>query len=243
MGMIEIVSATKCNTEEFFQTALARSLGRLVQDSRIAYHVACSNAAGLPEIYNRRIQESAHDILVFVHDDVWIEDCFLADRVIDGLGTYQVIGLAGNTRLVDSHVAWHINGVESDSPQLSGSVAHGPTPFSRVYHYGDTPQACELLDGVFLAAWRSVLLEHNVSFDTRFSFHFYDLDFCRTARQNGLSLGTWPIAITHKSRGAFGSPEWIKALVAYKAKWPGALDDGITGETPRDAPAEGSDAR
>ena len=220
--MIEIVSATRCSAEEFLRTALARSLGRLVHDRRLAYHVACSNTAGLPEVYNRRIQESPHDILVFVHDDVWIEDYFLANRVIDGLGAYQVIGLAGNTRLVDSHVAWHLDEAEWDSPHLSGSVAHGTGPFGPVSSFGDTPQACELLDGVFLAVRRSVVLEHGVSFDTRFSFHFFDLDFCRTARQSGLSLGTWPIAITHESKGAFGSAQWKQALTVYKAKWPQA---------------------
>ena len=220
METIEVVSATRCATGEFLQTALGRSLGRLAHDPRLGCHIECANTAGLPEVYNRRIQESDRDILVFVHDDVWLEDYFLADRVIDGLRAYQVIGLAGNTRLVDSHVAWHLNATGRDSPHLSGSVAHGPGPFGQVSHFGDTPQACELLDGVFLAARRSVLLEHKVSFDRRFSFHFYDLDFCRTARQRGLSLGTWPISITHKSGGAFGSAQWREALAAYKAKWP-----------------------
>ena len=141
------------------QTALARSLGRLTHDRRLAFHVTLSNSTGLPEIYNRRIRESAHDILVFVHDDVWIDDYFLATRVIDGLGLYHVIGVAGNTRLVDSHVAWHLRKGEWDFPHLSGSVAHGAAPFGRISHYGDSPRECELLDGVLLAARRSVLQE------------------------------------------------------------------------------------
>ena len=59
-------------------------------------------------------------------------------------------------------------------------------------------------------------------FDERFDFHFYDLDFCRTARQAGLSIGTWPIAMTHQSKGAFGSDGWIDGLARYRAKWKGA---------------------
>jgi hypothetical protein len=31
---------------------------------------------------------------------------------------------------------------------------------------------------------------------------------------------TWPIAITHKSGGTFGSAQWMQALTVYKAKWP-----------------------
>jgi GT2 family glycosyltransferase len=219
-GKIEILSATRCNAQEFRQTALAQSLHRLSHDPRLVFHVAYSNSAGLSEIYNRRIQQSTNTILVFVHDDVWIEDYFLADRVIDGLNVYDVIGVAGNRRLIDSHVAWHLNNGVWDFPHLSGSVAHGTAPFGHIFRYGDSPQECELLDGVLLAARRSVLLENSLSFDTRFSFHFYDLDFCRTVRQRGLLVGTWPIAITHKSAGAFGSAQWTQALAVYKAKWP-----------------------
>jgi hypothetical protein len=219
-GKIEIVSATRCNAEEFTQTPLAQSFGRLARDPRLTFHVTFSNSAGLPEIYNRRIRESANDMLVFVHDDVWIDDYFLADRVIDGLELYHVIGVAGNTRLIDSHVAWHLKKGEWDLPHLSGSVAHGAGPFGQVSRYGESPRKCELLDGVLLAARRSVLREKGVSFDTRFSFHFYDLDFCRTVRQSGLSVGTWPIAITHRSGGTFGSAQWMQALTVYKAKWP-----------------------
>ena len=218
--MIEIVSATRGTAQEFSQTALVQSLKRLAHDRRLAFHVTLSNSLGLPEIYNRRIQESPHDILVFVHDDVWIDDYFLADRVMEGLVLYHVISVAGNTRLVDSHVAWHLNKGKADLPHLSGSVAHGPVPFGQVSHFGDCPRPCELLDGVLLAARRSVLLDKKLFFDTRFFFHFYDLDFCRTVGQSGLSIGTWPIAITHKSGGAFGSAEWTQELAVYKPKWP-----------------------
>jgi GT2 family glycosyltransferase len=65
------------------------------------------------------------------------------------------------------------------------------------------PAACEILDDVLLAIRKSVLMEHDLRFDMRFDFHFYDLDFCREARESGLTLGTWPIAITHQSGGAF----------------------------------------
>ena len=56
-------------------------------------------------------------------------------------------------------------------------------------------------------------------FDERFPFHFYDLDFCRSARANGLRLGTWPITLTHQSGGRFGIPEWRKAYADYLNKW------------------------
>nr|HPK32605.1 hypothetical protein [Ottowia sp.] len=80
--------------------------------------------------------------------------------------------------------------------------------------------------GVLLAARRDVLIEKKAFFDERFQFHFYDLDFCRTAKSSGLQPGTWPISITHQGRGNWNNPEWRSALQSYLSKWaahPGAL--------------------
>lgn len=102
---------------------------------------------------------------------------------------------------------------------VSGAVAHGKNPFGPVSYFGPAPAACDLLDGVFLAARAGRLCESGVRFDPRFRFHFYDLDFCRTARQAGLRVGTWPIAPVHQSEGGFDTPEWHAAYSDYLAKW------------------------
>ena len=75
------------------------------------------------------------------------------------------------------------------------------------------------LMALLLAARRDTLVARDVRFDERFLFFFYDLDFCRTARARGLKLGTWPLAVTHQSGGAFGSPGWKSAYQTYLAKW------------------------
>jgi len=59
-----------------------------------------------------------------------------------------------------------------------------------------------------------------VLFDPRFDFHFYDMDFCRTARKAGLRLGTWPICLTHQSGGNFASDAWKEKCRLYREKWP-----------------------
>jgi GT2 family glycosyltransferase len=63
------------------------------------------------------------------------------------------------------------------------------------------------------------LLEADVRFDERFTFHFYDLDFCKTASAAGLRLGTWPVAVTHASGGAFGGAAWQAAWERYRDKY------------------------
>ena len=222
--MIEIVSATRLPETEFWnKSALGLSLRRLKNDARLIAQPVFANTRGLPEIYNARIDAAdAQDLLVFVHDDVWIDDYFLAERVIEGLQAYDVIGVAGNRRRLPGQPAWAFVDAKftwDEKVQLSGAVAHGRNPFGAISFFGPAPADCELLDGVLLAARRSKLTAAGLRFDPRFEFHFYDMDFCRSARAKGLRLGTWPICITHQSGGAFGSEAWREKFDKYLAKW------------------------
>lgn len=223
--MIEIVSATRLSEGDFWQkAALGLSLKRLTEaGERLAVRVTYENKAGLPEIFNRRIQtDEGPDALVFMHDDVWIDDYFLVDRVLEGLRHYDVIGVAGNRRRRTNQPAWAFvdDAFTWDTAErLSGRVAHGEYPFGELSVFGEVPAACELLDGVFLAARRTSLKNSGVLFDERFDFHFYDMDFCRSARARGLRLGTWPICLTHQSGGGFNSPAWHEKLRLYREKW------------------------
>ena len=223
--MIEVISATRKTEAEFWKdAALGISFKRLTQDDpRLVARVTFQNRTGLAELFNARIRaDDSNDILVFIHDDVWIDDYFFADRILQGLATYDVIGVAGNRRRSINQPAWAFmdDKFTWDSKEyLSGRVAHGPYPFAPISVFGDVPAECELLDGIFLAARKSTLRNHGVAFDPRFDFHFYDLDFCRSARSKGLRLGTWPICLTHQSGGAFNSPAWLEKLRVYREKW------------------------
>jgi GT2 family glycosyltransferase len=219
--IIEIVSATRLGRTAFTDTPLGQSLRRIDRDARVVPAVSFDNSNGLSEIYSGRIESSRADILVFVHDDVWIEDFYFTDRVLEGLGTFDVIGVAGNSRRQPQQSAWaYAPGSDRlDLPYLHGAIAHGSGPLGKVGFFGPIVGSCELLDGVFLAAKREALIEHGVRFDTRFAFHFYDLDFCRTARSKGLALGTWPVSMTHRSSGRPFTPAWEQARDAYFAKW------------------------
>jgi GT2 family glycosyltransferase len=224
--MIEIASATRLPEGDFWnKSALGISLRRMGSDKRLVGRVSFSNRRGIPEIYNARISAGEDDgILVFVHDDVWIDDYFLADRVIEGLREYDVIGVAGNRRRVERQPAWAFPDtrfVWDDPANLSGSIAHGKTPFGRISSFGAVPADCELLDGVFLAARKAALRAKGVCFDPQFDFHFYDMDFCRSARHRGLRLGTWPICLTHQSEGGFDTEPWNEKYRAYLEKWGG----------------------
>jgi glycosyltransferase involved in cell wall biosynthesis len=221
---IEIICATRLSESDFRDnSALGISLRRLPDDGRLIARIAVSNSRGLPDIYNEQlIAADDQNIVAFMHDDVWIDDFFFAQRVMEGLQQYDVIGVVGNRRrvlqqpgwlFVDSKFTWDRN------ENLSGTIAHSEQAFGSISRFGDAPGACELMDGVFLAARKSTLVGKNCLFDPRFEFDFYDLDFCRTARQKNLNLGTWPICLTHQSAGHFGSGRWQKSLRVYLDKW------------------------
>jgi GT2 family glycosyltransferase len=222
--MIDVICATRSTAEEFWsKAALGLSLRRMSHDDRLRPRIYCENRRGLPQLYNERIQSpDAAPTLLFIHDDVWLDDHFLAEHLAAGLEAFDVLGVAGNRRRAPMQPSWAFPTTEfkwDDRANLSGIVSHGQGPFGVLSVFGRVPAECELLDGVMLAARRDTLRERQVGFDERFDFHFYDLDFCRSARAAGLRLSTWPIAITHQSEGGFGSNGWLENYKKYVAKW------------------------
>jgi predicted O-linked N-acetylglucosamine transferase (SPINDLY family) len=238
---VQIISATRYSEEDFWhKSALGLSLHRhLKQDSGITANVAFNNTQGLSTVFNQAIEQAdRRAILVFVHDDVWVDEANFVDTLIAGLASFDVIGVAGNKRRLPNQPAWLFTdtALTWDEPEyLSGTVWHGLHAFGEDKFYGEVPAACELLDGVFLAVRKSTLNAAQVRFDPQFDFHLYDIDFCRSAREAGLSLGTWAIKLTHQSKGAFGSPHWAQKCQLYFNKWESntpqqqALHDAMNG--------------
>ncbi|MFK7965626.1 MAG: hypothetical protein AB8C46_16820 [Burkholderiaceae bacterium] len=221
---LHVVSATRRSRESFWgQGALGLSLRRLAHDDRIVPWIAYENSQGLPDIYNQLLQPGIEQgAVVFIHDDVWLDDGFFVDRLFAGLEQFDVLGLAGNRRRVPRQPGWAFTNEAfewDDRSNLSGLVGHGEHAFGKLTHYGAAPAACELLDGIMLAANVQTLIDHDCRFDPTFKFHFYDLDFCRTARDRQLRLGTWPLSVTHQSGGAFGTEGWWHGYQNYLAKW------------------------
>lgn len=224
MSTIDLVCATRLTSDEFWgRAALGLSLRRMAHDTRLKPRVFFENRRGLPALYNERIAaEDAAPVLVFIHDDVWLDDYFFFEHVMAAVQAVDIIGVAGNKRRVPGQPSWAFPTTKfewDERVNLSGTVAHGPNPFGQLSFFGPVPASCELLDGVMLATRRDLLREKQVRFDEQFDFHFYDMDFCRSARAAGLWLATWPIALTHQSEGGFGSNAWVENYKKYLAKW------------------------
>jgi GT2 family glycosyltransferase len=229
---LRLVAATQLPEPLFWDaTYLGRSLRRIPESLRPQTLLAFGNTGkrvlGLSELFNRALDRTDADTnLLFVHDDVYLHDWFLGARLAEALERFDVVGLAGSTNPDLSQPSW---GLAFDASlnatgwqpnvQRSGAVNHFDYACPTVSLYGPTPQPCVLLDGVFLAVRTAAVKERGVRFDPRFAFHCYDIDFCRSAGDKGLRLGTWPIAITHDSGGAYGSDAFKRAARAYLDKW------------------------
>jgi GT2 family glycosyltransferase len=184
--------------------------------------IAFENTGPLAKVFNEALAEADEDdTILFTHDDIWFDDFFLIQRLEEALERFDVVGLAGNGVRVPKQWSWYSGarpGVWAWEA-LSGAVAHGGSFGGTVMRFGPTPATARLMDGLFLASKVQTLRKAGVRFDPRFAFHFYDLDFCRSCEKAGLHMGTWPIAVTHASAGAYGTPEWTAAYHAYLAKW------------------------
>ena len=229
-GPLVLVCATT-QTAAFFSraTLLGRCLESFPQATRPKLALAASNggsnARGLPEIYNQAIDSLPETaLMVFVHDDLYLHDWNLHAQLLLALERFDVVGLVGCLEAAPDQPGWAFRLNEQGEPQKlegipsSGSLNHFDPHRVQPDVYGPAPQACALLDGVLLAAHNHVLRRTGLRFDPQFRFHCYDTDFCRSAQQLGLRIGTWPLACTHASPGHF-SGSWTRDAHLFLKKW------------------------
>lgn len=220
---LRFVTATRGSLDEFkARSPLVQSLQRVSQTCELQLDVSANNRAPLAHTFNAAIDKAQTDeVLVFIHDDVWIDDWYISLRLQEALEVFDVVGVAGNTRRQAQQEGWLIqpDTREKDLSHVSGGVSHGTPTTGQIAMFGTSPQPARLLDGVMLAAKAAVLQKAGVQFDPLFAFHFYDTDFCRSCEAKGLRLGTWPLALTHQSAGAWQSEDWSHAFQLYLTKW------------------------
>lgn len=233
---VVLVCATQMPARHFQRgTLLGRSLQQFPKDLRPQLFLLAENrgarAVGLSEYYNRAIDEIDREAtVVFVHDDVFFHDWNLAFQLQQAMEHFDVVGVAGSWQVPHGQPGW-IHGldaggvpVRNGALKLSGSVNHFDASLVRPSYFGPTPMACDLLDGVLLAARLNRLRQAGLRFDPQFRFHCYDTDFCYSARGLGLGVGTWPIPVTHASAGCFDA-SWVQAARQLQVKL-GVATDG-----------------
>ncbi len=225
---IWVVTATPKKQNEFFSsTMLGKCLSLYKSQDYYQVKVAVENKESLSRVYNHFIEATRNDpaILLFVHDDLFINDYLWGQQLLNAVNQFDLVGVVGNTQRQKGQPSWcHVPGANNitqrdDINNLSGVIGYGNSGTPELIDFWGYPmQPVKLLDGCFLAAKSHIFHQHNIRFDERFQFHFYDVDLCRQFEAKSLSMGTWPISIVHKSKGNY-SEEYQQAYRQYLAKW------------------------
>ena len=184
--------------------------------------IVWDNTDGMPTVYNKKLEEyknSGAEYLVCVHDDVYIDDLKLYEKLEMAhtkLG-YNIIGLAGglNPRLKDPAL-WH---VMTDRNQQRGEVAHpaGNTNQTMTTAFGPTPSRVAIIDGLFMAVHLGTVCKTNWKFNDNYKFHHYDLASSIDANRAKLKIGVYPIHVIHSSPGLLSVHDkgWIKSNESF----------------------------
>lgn len=229
---VKLCAASRLSQAAFLETSwLGRSLRHFPKAKLPRLHLVVDNGGagrmGLPEAYNRTLDKCAdEDILVLCHDDVYLHDWLLVDRLQAAMARFDVVGVAGSETPDLSQPSWLMRfdaegrclGQQAEAGP-SGMAGHGDPALPIVSFYGESPAPCVLLDGLLLALDVGKVRASGVRFDPAFEFHCYDTDFCRSAHAAGLRLGTWPLYVTHQSEGDFSAPAFVSAARVYADKW------------------------
>ncbi len=175
------------------------------------------NKYSLSEIYNKGLQESKYEIVVFMHDDILIETTGVTkkiQRLFENNQEYGIIGLAGTDDLV-SGMWWE------KKDKMYGQVKHqhnGKT-WKNSYSdsFGDRLKDVITIDGLFMVAHKERL---KTGFNEEFKgFHFYDISFCVENVKQGVKIGvTTKIMVIHKSIGMVND-QWKENKLLFESKY------------------------
>lgn len=213
----EKVSVIVCSIDGAKYERVASAYWRLlegIEHELIAIHDARSLAEG----YNRGIQRSRGDILVFSHDDVDLVSPDFGPRLLNRIAAQDLIGVAGTSRA--SHAAWlgagwpHLHGQVGMPGSAGGFIV---TVFDA---QGPMTSGAQALDGALLACRRHVA--EKIGFDeaTFDGWHGYDFDFSFRAHLAGYRCAVCAdLLVVHASRGDYASPEWARYAERVAAKF------------------------
>jgi glycosyltransferase involved in cell wall biosynthesis len=192
---------------------------RLLQ-SKTYEIIRISDAKSMCEGYNRGIDQSTGDVLIFSHDDIEILNPNFADRLLKHLESFDLVGLAGTSRLCGN--LWSAAGPPYTFGQVTHRTPGGGYSVNFFGGHGAIHGNIQAVDGLMFAVNRRVI--QTVRFDESLDgFHFYDLDFSASVHAAGFRLGVANnIQSIHDSTGSYGA-EWEIRAEKFRQKWASKL--------------------
>lgn len=218
MSKLLIVICTQAKTDEEFQKLpIYPSLKKQYETNapHIDFYVFKDNNRGLSVCYNEILREPKHSgkTVLFVHDDVILDDLFLYEKLTGS--PYTITGLAGakSFNKQSGKLAWHLSAPPSD---YVGEVSH-VNQEGKIWTsvFGPTNSRALVVDGLFISC--KVNEMNGLEFDENFNFHFYDIAFCLKANEKKVKCGVLPIHVIHHGLGdSMLSADWEATSIKFK---------------------------
>jgi len=177
----------------------------------VEYNIYRNNREKLTVLYNRLLERAKNDntceMILMMHGDVSFDFVEFIKRYCQIKDKYDIIGFAG-TKKIDtgfSPLTW-FTGSLGFPEERYGRITHSDIMFSGESFFNMTkPNVLDTnvitIDGLFICINRKVI-DSGIRFDERFSFDFYDIDFCFNALLNyKLKIGVMVFPTKHKSVG------------------------------------------
>jgi hypothetical protein len=181
----------------------------------------------LSQVYNEIIEESNHDIVVLIHDDLEFDTNKWGDKLLKNFNKnpeYGILGLAGTKYFDESAMWWKV------PHTMYGIVNHKhqgkkwTSQYSR--NINDKIEDVVLVDGLFIAFDKRKIKS---KFDDDIEgFHFYDLGFCLPNFLNNVKIGViFNIRVTHLSIGQTNQ-QWENNRILFSEKYKNILPIDMT---------------
>ena len=221
MSTLHVVTCTRAKTiKEFEERPLSKGLQVLADSHQVDFHIFRDNTKGLPERYNEILRDPkyAKKMVLFVHDDVELQDLFLVEKLVES--PYAITGIAGTKSFSKAapNAAWHIASNREDWVGEAGHCDKEGRVWTTVF--GPTKSRALIIDGLFMCVNVPDLTEKGLYFDTDFPFHHYDLSFCLRANEKKVSCGVLPVHVVHHGLGdSMNTPEWAASNEKFKATY------------------------
>lgn len=199
-----IVTCTQKNRHQFQETDIYKSYNECKLSSDFELEVFYQNKEGLSKQYNTILNNEKYknyEWIVFVHDDVYIDDVRLLQKLNEAQKLdYDIVGLAGglNPRIGGINL-WHLM---TDRKDHRGFVAHPVNENQMmVTNFGPSPSRVVIIDGLFFAVYNPKAKKVGFNFNENYTFHHYDISASLEANMKKLKIGVYPINVVHRSPG------------------------------------------